>query len=488
MPDHAPAAALDSSNPSQAVWQEYPVSVFGDAMRAVAVLLPSVALGGGLAVLLDLTVQLGFAGVLGQWIPSDDVEAFGISAMLVALLLPGLALAAPLIPGQLAQWSVDRALLRAAGDGAPRTQVPHPVQQSDPGGYWGWIGLLFSLLVGLVAGSYLLVRIISDPSRPEFWRYGGIVLGYAVLCAAVLTLLSAARRRAVAQRARSGGKRKNKKRIGLATLHRAYWSKAYCHAVWAKAARAAGYESIDAARRVVKEAEAEENAKHTARIRPPQLGGGGLPLPTGPGANEPEWALRDQPPGMWAAIRTRWGALLCTWAALLLGAWVANWLFGEDGGARQDLGWHAITVGVVTAAMLIAAFVALTAEVVLAVVRTVERVRLFSAAADPSSARPAEGVLVRGSAPRRLGLARTGALLVGLALPFVIAAVEATGDQGSWFMAHADAVDVTLWACIALFTGCVLVQAVEYHYGRSARSSVMARWPSLWQSRDLTGW
>lgn len=457
-------------------------------MRAVAVLLPSVAMGGGLAFLLDLAVQLGFAGVLGQWIPSDDVEAFGISAMLVALLLPGLALAAPLIPGQLAQWSVDRALLRAVRNGAPRTHVPHPVQQRDLGGYWGMIGLLVSMLVGTVAGIYLLVRIIIDPSRREFWLYGGIVLGYALLCASFTTLLNAVRRRALAQFVRPGRKKKNKKRVGPVTVYRAYWSKAYCRAVWSKAARAAGYDTIDAARRVVKTAEKAEADKHRAGLRPPQLGGGGPPLPTKPGANEPEWALRDQPPGMWAAIRTRWGALLCTWAGLLLGVWVADWLFGDDGGVRQELGWDAITVGIVMGAMLLAALVALTAEIVLAVIRTTERARLFSAAADPSSARPAEGALVRGSAPRRLGLARAGALLVGLALPFVIAALEATGDQGSWFVARADAVDLALWACIALFTGCVIVQAVEYRYGRSARNSVMARWPSLWHSRDITGW
>lgn len=473
-------------DPSDAVWQEYPVSLFGDVLQAVTVLLSSVALGSGLAILIDLGVQIGFAAVLGQWIPADDVEALGIAALLVAPLTAALAAAAPMIPGLLAARRLQKSLLTAVSERAPATRVPHPVQQN--GGYRGSMGTLISVLLGIVAGIYLLVRIIIDPGRSEYWFYGAIVLGYALLGAAVHVLLGAAERRDVAQLPRPKGKKKKKKRTTPFHLYRAHWSKAYRGAVWSKAARAAGFESIGDARRAVKRAEAEETRKKQSRVRPPQLGGGGPPLPTKPDAKGPEWVYRDQPPGMWSAIRTRWGAQLAAWAAFVGAAFLGQALFGDDDAARQDLGPETIAVGVLAGVAVVAILVALLAEVVLSVIRTRERAQLFAAAADPGSPRPAEGALVRGSAPRRLGLTRAGALLVGVALPFVIVAKEATGDEGSYFAGHAGAVDLALWACIALFAGCALVQAIEYHYGRSARSRVMARWPSLWHERDLTGW
>ncbi len=480
--DPPPATA----DPADSVWQEYPISLVGDGLRAVTVLLVAVAAGCALAFGLNLVVQIAFAGLLTQWIPAEDLEALGIATMLVSMLTAVLALAVAMFPGWLAGLSTQRALLAALRDGAPRTRVPHPVQQTQlGGGYWGSMSVPVSVLVATAAAVYLLVRIIMDPSHREYWLYGAIVLGYVLLAAGLFALLHLLGRRAVRRHPQLHGRKKPR---GVGDLCRTYWSKTYRSSVLSKAARAAGYDSIGDARRVAKKADAEETRKHSSRLRPPQVGGGAPPLPTSPGANLPEWALRDQPRAMSGAIRLRWGALLVVWAGLLGGAFLSRALFGDDAGADQDLGASTIAVAAVMGAMLVAVLVALGAEVALAVLRTRERAQLFAAAADPAAQRPAEGALIRGSAPRTLGLARAGALLVGVALPFVIAAMEATGDEGSFFMEHADAVTAVLWGCIAFFAGWVLLQTVEYRYGRHARNRVQARWPSLWPEKYLSSW
>ena len=488
MTDHATAPTIDD-DPTHAVWQEYPVSLFGDAMRAITVLLGAVAAGCALGILLALAVQLGFRGVLSTWIPTEDVDAWGIATFLVAMLTTGLAASAPAIPGLLAGRSLDRTLLAAIDERAPRTHVPHPIQQRGIGD-WGAISIGVSAIVVVVAGIYLLVRILIDPGYAEYWYYGAVVLGYALLLVALTALLRVEERRAVARFPRLSGKKKKKKRKRATPFHvfRAYWSKAYRGAVWTRAARAAGFDSIGEARRAVKKAEATEDAKRSSRLRPPQVGGGGPPLPTSADAKGPEWVYRDQPPGMWGAIRARWYGLLAAWAGLIGAAFLGNALVGDEDYLYHYLDPSTITVAVVMGAALVAGLVALLAEVVVSVLRTRERARLHAAADDPAAPRPAEGALARGSAPRRLGLTRVGALLVGMSLPFVIAAKEATGDEGSYFMAHADAVDRTLWVVIALFAVCVLAQTIEYHFGRAARNRVMARWPSLWHETNLSGW
>lgn len=347
-----------------------------------------------------------------------------------------------------------------------------------------------SVIVVPVTGIYLLVRIVIDPGHAEYWYYGAIAGGYALLLIALSLLLRAEERRAMAHFPRLSGKKKKKKkrRATVGDVFRAHWSKAYRGAVWTKAAQSAGYDSIGDARRALKKAQTQEDAKQASRLRAPQVGGGGPPIPTRPDAKGPEWVYRDQPPGMWRAIRFRWHALLATWAGLIGAVILGKSLVGDDNYLYHYLEPGTIAVAVVMGAALAAGLAALVAEMVVSVLRTRERAQLLAAALDPRSPRPAEGALARASAPRRLGLTRVGALVVGLALPFVIAAKEATGDEGSYFMAHAGAVDGALWVTIALFAGCVLVQTIEYHYGRSSRNRVMTRWPSLWHETDLTGW
>src|SRR5699024_2889544 len=406
-PSPSPRASTDSppaEDPADSVWQEYPVSFIGDFFHAVTVLLASLATGCALACMVGLLIQIGFAAVLGQWIPHDDVEAWGISALLVSVLLAVMALAVRVVPGLLAKRSMQKSLLRAIRQSAPRTQVPHPVQQTIfvLGRGLGY-GMVWSAFFVLVAGLYLLVRIIMDPHRSDYWQLEGLVVGYALVALGLAFVLGLERTWLLKRFPDPRGKKAKKKnqKVTAFKVARAYSPKKYSAAVAAKAAQAAGYDSLREARRIARKAKEQEDRKAAAGLRPPQVGGGAPPIPTHPEASGPEWVYWDQPRAMWWANRVRWYSMLIGWLAMLLTSALAETLFGDDPSAHQYLDSDTVTAAIAVGVTLILWTASLVAVVALAVIRTWERVHLLAAAADPDSDRPAEGVLARHSAAQR---------------------------------------------------------------------------------------
>lgn len=426
--------------------------MFGDAMRSLTLLLPAVAAGCGFSLVLLALAQVGLLPLLDPWVPSGADGLFR-SAYAVALLMGWAALALTVIPGELSSWSLQRTVLGAVREGAARTLVPHPQQSRLMFvGYLTCAGGVVSLLGLVVMAIVLLVRLFSG----TFDQTTMVLTAVTVAWTAVLVLAGVGFERRRAKRS-PPGLVPGKKAMRPQQIVDAYWSKAFVGSVRAKAAQAAGYEQYGDARRMIRGQERRRGSTTPASAAPPATFG----------SRAPEWARRDRPRQIVWLFRAR--AILAALALATLG------------GRRYSRDGIEPAVALFELVVLV---LLLIVHLLLVVARRRERAHVVRASRDAAAPRPSEGALTRHNAARTLESAWAGAMLVGAITPFMLVL------QRNLEAFPPDAPDIAgtmLWGCLVMFVLCVLAQTLDLHVGRRARNRLMARWPSLWHSKELPG-
>lgn len=437
------------------MWHEYEISVLGDALHAIAELLRFVAVGCGVGAAIVAGVDKGLLPALDYTLPAgfgDLVESGYRTAIWMAMA----ALALAMIPAELAAIALQRTLLRAMREGAPRTRPPHPLQTDrlslPPACLSGGITTLIGVLG---VGVYLLIQLFDGsfelPVTPLLIvPLAAVVLAIGAYC---LNLLRDRPRRI------DGPTASKKPKRPLWHIGR-YWPRSTRQAILTEAAQAAGYESVEHLRNTV-----EEDEPSKKMPLPPEADA--FTLTSGFG---PEWVRRSRPRAQAWFVGAQLVGVLAA-----VGPLAAR--------TRANPGYKLGEVGALL--ILIGLIVLLVSHIALIVTVRHERSQVVRASQDPQAAPPGVGPLARHSAPHLLGTARLGAILAGAALPAATVLYREANVPGSFFTPAADALGAVLWISGALFVLSVLAQTLEYHVGRRARNRIMARWPSLWHSKRV---